>query len=274
MKKLAERKSRSKIDASEVRALRLPRSGSHKGDNGRLLVIAGSRKYHGSLLFAVKAAAKIVDLLYVLTTRNNRPLIKNLKDETAEFITVSRWHEAFHEVDCVLIGPGMGVSAHTREMVRRVLVSGKKAVLDADALKVLDEKLRKRLGEKHILTPHHGEFRQAFGIEATAENARKMAKRYRCTIVLKGKIDVVGSPSGAIQYNYTGNVGMTKGGTGDVLAGLTAALYCKNSAHEAATAGIYLNGAAGDRLYKKVGPFFDSEDLLAELPGTLRHLRK
>lgn len=69
--------------------------------------------------------------------------------------------------------------------------------------------------------------------------------------------------------NKTGNEGMTKGGTGDVLAGLIAALYCKNEAFLAASAGIYLNGLAGDRLYMMVGPFFNSSDLVREIPAVM-----
>jgi NAD(P)H-hydrate epimerase len=95
-----------------------------------------------------------------------------------------------------------------------------------------------------------------------------MAKKYDCTIVLKGVEDVVCDKKECV-VSKTGNEGMTKGGTGDVLAGLIAALYCKNDAFLAAAAGVYLNGLAGDRLYTMVGPYFNSSDLVMELPQVM-----
>ena len=70
--------------------------------------------------------------------------------------------------------------------------------------------------------------------------------------------------------NKTGNEGMTKGGTGDVLAGLIAALYCKNDVFLAASCGTYLNGLAGDELYERVGPYFNASDLVREIPRVMK----
>lgn len=281
----------SVITKKIVQKLNLPKPDSRKRDNGRLLIIAGSDNYFGALVYAVKAASRIVDLVYLLSTSENQQLIKKLKIQTAEFMPIdsslllspihgesARVHTRAREVsqwddwDCILIGPGMGVSANTKRLVYQVIRSNKRAVLDADALNVLDDKLKRILSPLHILTPHHKEFYRLFKIDATAQNASKMAKKWNCHIVLKGPTDVIAQPNGKIALNKTGNAGMAKGGTGDVLAGLIAALYTTNDAFTSAAAGVYINGAAGDELYKKAGTFYDAEDLTNQLPKTLWHL--
>ena len=291
--------NKSKIDKRILDKLNLPKPGSHKGQNGRLLVVAGSKKYHGSLLYAIKTAAKIVDLVYVLKTKENRGLVEKLKSGTAEFIPVNpswsaRWRTTLpssgegNKVDCILIGPGMGKSKRTYKLVEKVLKSKIRAVLDADALNVLDGRLKRLLGLQHIITPHLGEFERLSTKFTNVKNVDKkvveFVRRYGSTIVLKGKVDVVSSPSPSplpsrerkilIAYNQTGNEGMTKGGTGDVLAGLIAGFYCRNNAFVSAAAGAYINGLAGDELYKKVGPYYNAEDLVEQIPMTLWRLRR
>ena len=250
-----------------------PVKNSHKGENGQLLIIGGSRHYHGSLVFTVRMASKIVDKIHVLTTRENETVVRKLRVQTAVFIPSYDLRHGMELADCVLIGPGMGTEARTKKLVAQVLRSKRRAVLDADALNVLDKKLLRLLGPRHILTPHKGEFAKAFGLKPTSENASLMARKHSCTIVLKGQVDYVATPKG-VWENRTGNEGMTKGGTGDVLAGLIAAFLCRNDAFTAAAAGIYLNGAAGGDLHKKVGPYFNAEDLLEQIPKTLWKLRK
>ena len=276
------------ISKKIIKDLRLPKPASHKRNNGCLLIIAGSKKYFGALLYCLKTASRLVDLVYVLTTKDNQKLIEKLKSKTAEFMPVhspinghattkqrsAPIHRLMDDIDCILIGPGLGISPRTKNLVRQVLKSGKKAVLDADALNVLDQKQKKLLSPLHILTPHHREFQRLFKIPANAKNAGAMAKKYQCYIVLKGPTDVIALPSGKIFLNKTGNAGMTKGGTGDVLAGLIAGVYATNDALIATSAGTYVNGAAGDELYKKVGTFYDAEDLMNQIPITMHKILK
>lgn len=268
------------ISKKIVNRLRLPKPNSRKRDNGRLLIIAGSDKYFGALVYAVKAASRIVDLIYLLSTKENQRLVKRLKLGTAEFMPVSSplfkrgGRGEFADVDAILIGPGLGTSSATKKLATQVLKSGKKAVLDADALNVLDNNLKQLLSANHILTPHHKEFYRLFKADPTPKNASRMAKQYRCTIVLKGPTDILATADGKISRNLTGNAGMTKGGTGDVLAGLIAGLFTTNNAYASAAAGVYINGAAGDNLYKKVGTFYNAEDLANQLPVTLSNLTK
>ena len=259
-----------------IAKLNLPKPNSHKRDNGRLLIIAGSDKYFGSLIYCVKAASRLADLIYLLSTKENQKLIKKLKLQTAEFMPVGKFpdRKILTDIDCILIGPGLGTSASAKRLTSMAIKSNKKAVLDADALNVLDDNLKKNLSPLHILTPHHKEFYRLFQLTPTPENTSKMAKKYHCTIILKGPVDVIAEPNGIVSLNKTGNAGMTKGGTGDVLAGLVSGLYCTNSAYTSAAAGTFINGLAGDELYKKSGTFYNAEDLVNQIPKTLYQLTK
>ena len=260
------------ISASIFRRLYRPNANSRKRENGCLLIIAGSEKYHGSLFYALKSASRIVGLIYVLSTKENLRLVAKLKGQTASFIPVAKINEV--ETDAILIGPGMGISSRTRRLVEQILNSGKKAVLDADALSVLNDKLKEKLNPNNILTPHHGEFERVFKLKPTAANLKTIAKKYHCHIVLKGQEDLLADSEGNIISSKMGNAGMAKGGSGDVLAGLTAAFLCKNSAELSAQAAVFATGSAGDELFKTRKYFYDSEDLGEQLPLTLAKLFK
>lgn len=258
------------IKQTDLRDLYKPPPKSHKGQNGRLLIIGGSERFHGAPLFAAKIASKIVDLVYFSSVPENNKLITKMKSKLCDFIAVPR-EEVFtvaKKVEVILIGPGLGVSQKTKVLTNDLLkkFSQKKFVLDADSLKVLDRKL---LGENCVVTPHKGEFKQLFNLAATESNVAKMAKRYQCVIVLKGVRDYV-CDAQHCRVNETGNSGMTKGGTGDVLAGLIAALACKNDPFFAAAAGVFINGLAGDRLKEKVSYYYNATDLINEIPKTLK----
>lgn len=258
------------IPASIFQRLYYPKLNSNKRQNGCLLIIAGSDKYHGSLLYALKSASRVVGLIYVLSNKENQALVKKLKEKTAEFIPVSTISEI--EIDAILVGPGLGQSLKTYRLVKQVLDSGKKAVLDADALNVLDDKLKEKLGPNHILTPHQGEFKKVFGLAPTATNLCAAAKHYHCYIALKGVEDLVANPEGVISINKISNTGMAKGGSGDILAGLMAAFFCKNSASLSAQAALFAVDRAGRELFKTRNYFYNSEDLGEQLPKTLAKL--
>jgi len=206
-----------------------PKSSSHKGQNGVVLIIGGGKTYHGAPILAALAAMRFCDLAYFYSEKENSAALKGMKAATPNVICVPRgkFSFAFSHADCVLVGNGMEVGATTRAIVSSVLKSGKKCVLDAAALRSLDPKL---LHPKAILTPHALEFKAAFGTPASKNAAEEMSKKYGCTILLKGKKDVLASSGKAIGISG-GNPGMTKGGTGDVLAGLLAAIYSHPSCH-------------------------------------------
>ena len=253
------------VDSSILSHLNRPQRQSHKGENGRILIIAGSDKYHGSLLLSVQSASRIADLIYIHSVEKNSKLIDKLRSEIATFINIDEndlWPTA-GKMDVIMFGPGMDNSRQTKELTDTILkkFTNKKIVADATALRVLNPE---NLHENCIITPHMEEFESLFKCLATPQNVLKMAKQFNCVIVLKGVTDYI-SNGNLIYENQTGNAGMTKGGTGDVLAGLIGGLYVKNDALTAALAGTYLNGLAGDRLYEVKNTFYNAEDVIFEL---------
>ncbi len=258
-----------KISRELLKTLYKPPEKSHKGDNGVLLIIGGNEKYHGAPILAAKAASRIVDLVYFSSVKENNILVQKMKSKFCEFITVSRGelYAAAKKADAVLIGPGMGISRRTKFYANNLLKKfpAKKFILDADALKTVDKKL---LGKNCVVTPHKKEFEILFGTEAVPENVFKMAKKYGCIIALKGPVDYV-SDGKELRTDTVGNAGMTKGGTGDVLAGLIAALATKNDLFLSASAGIFINGLAGDLLKKRVSYYYNASDLADEISKVL-----
>lgn len=260
-----------KVTPDIVKLLAKPKPFSHKGDNGRLLIIGGSKRFHGAPLLAAKIASKIVDLVFFYSTLDNQKLLQKMKEGLAEFINVSpnELDSYADEADCVLIGPGLGYdNPETKEITNHLLkkFNDTKFLIDADSLKVVDSAL---FNKNVVVTPHVKEFEILFKVKPTLENVQKMAKKYEIVILLKGKTDIICSPD-SCKINETGNAGMTKGGTGDVLAGLTAALMCKNDNFLAACAGAYLNGLAGDRLKEKKGFWYSASELIKEIPLALK----
>ena len=134
-----------------------------------------------------------------------------------------------------------------------------------------------------VLTPHPGEFEKVESRIKNQELRGKLkdksiegrvaifAKEFKCIVLLKGEEDVVCSSKECVVIKG-GNAGMTKGGTGDVLAGLVAALACNNDLWLAATAGSYINKKAGESLFEKVGYYFNSSDLADEIPRVMKEL--
>jgi len=241
-----------------------PKKDSHKGQNGVVLIIGGSKTYHGAPILAARAAVRFCDLVYFFSTAENEAVLRKMKIATANVICVpkSKFAFALSHADCVLVGNGMDVNGKTKAMVSRVLKSGKRSVIDAAALRVLPLKL---LHENVILTPHTREFEAAFGCKASGANVKRMAKEYGCTILLKGVRDLVAAPGKAV-WVKGGNAGMTKGGTGDVLAGLCAAIFSRcGSPPGAACTASKINKRAGELLYRRYGCNFSSEDLAGAL---------
>lgn len=260
------------IDADILHSLKKPSPESHKGDNGRVLVIAGSEKYHGALLLAIQAASRLVDVVYVYTWEGNRHLVEKLKSEIAVFIAIrddELW-EKVEQVDAILIGPGLSEDKNTKKILEKILEKyyHKKIIVDATAAWVVDPKL---LHKNCVVTPHKVEFEHLFNCDPIPENVLKIAKYYQCVVALKGKYDYV-SDGKELYENRTGNVGMTKGGTGDVLAGLVCGFAAKNDLLTSTLAGIYLNGLAGDKLFGRCGTFYNAEDVVGELGAIFKGL--
>ncbi len=288
-----------KFDTQLLKQLYIPPADSHKGQNGKLLLIGGSPLFHASPIWSLEIASRIVDMVFFASVPQNNQIIQNAKEQFKNGLVIREEdiNNYATEADTILIGPGMEredykvrsleVLDSIEEIKERASSEGektffitkylmkkwskKKWVIDAGALQMLDLSDLVQLNGNVILTPHHQEFKKIFEIEPTSENAKIMARKYNCVIVLKGKEDFVCSPDKSIVIEG-GNAGMTKGGTGDVLAGLIAALSCKNEIFLSSAAGSYINKKAGDSLFEKVGYYFNSTDLVKEIPVVMKRL--
>lgn len=279
-----------------------PATDSHKGQNGRLLVIGGSELFHASIFWSAQIASKIVDLVHFTSPANeNNDLVrKKLKDGYWEGIVVD-WGEVegyIQEDDCILIGPGMTRAESpeisndkfqitnkaqstnnqdTRTIINTLLKKypDKKWVVDGGALQEVEPTL---LNGNMIITPHQGEWLRLLSQDTRYKiqdpvNNQEIITNYsnlhqNLTIILKGKKDLVCRGEEIIEIEG-GNAGMTKGGTGDVLAGLVAALYCKNEAFLAGQVASFVNKKAGEALAERVGVYFNAGDLVNKVPRVL-----
>jgi hydroxyethylthiazole kinase-like uncharacterized protein yjeF len=269
------------VSLSDIQAIALPNSDSHKGQNGRLLILGGSELFHAASLWSLTVASRVVDLVHYCSVPENNELVTKAKEEFRNGIVVSRQDvEAYvEEDDCILIGPGMTRDDETKEITRKLLTKypQKKWVIDAGALQMMS---LSDIPHGAILTPHHGEFRGLWekiydlgfkikDLKTDEEKVAWFAAEYQCVVLLKGPKDIAsnGKETCAIEG---GNEGMTKGGTGDVLAGLIAALACMNDPFLAAIAGSFINKKAGEDLYQSMGPFFNASDLATQIPKTMK----
>lgn len=268
------------FNLSLLKDLFVPKSGSHKGDNGKVMIIGGSKLFHAASLWPLEIASKIVDMVFYSSVPENNELVQNVKQEWRNGIVVprSKIDDYITESDSVLIGPGLpreeGAEKgddDTKKLTESLLQKypDKRWVIDGGSLQTMDPQF---IPKNAILTPHHGEFAKLFGVEGNMDSVQEMAKKYHCVIVLKGQEDIVATPDTSIVVKG-GNAGMTKGGTGDVLAGLIASLYAQNSdPFLAASAGSYINKKAAESLSEKVDTYFNASDLVEEIPVVMKQL--
>lgn len=300
----------NQFEPYELKKLYIPSPQSHKGQNGKLLVIGGSHLFHAASLWALTVASKIVDMVFYSSVQENNEIVHELKKEFRSGIIVPRdkIEDYIHEADAVLIGPGMMRSEnsefriHNSELknlnnINQLADEGeqsyfltkyllgkyprKKWVIDAGALQMMEPEWLLPLEGNAVITPHIGELdrvesriknqelRKSLKNKSLEEKALFFAKEYNCICLLKGAEDTVCSPQKCLTVKG-GNAGMTKGGTGDVLAGLVGSLACNNDLWLAATAASYLNKKAGESLFKKVGLYFNSSDLAEEIPRVMK----
>jgi ADP-dependent NAD(P)H-hydrate dehydratase / NAD(P)H-hydrate epimerase len=240
---------------------------AHKGDFGRVLVVAGSAGKTGAAHLAAMAALRSGSgLVTIATPRSCQPVVAAMAPEyMTEALEESSGGVDFSALervldlaaDVVAAGPGLGTSPATSAFIHGLVErSGVPLVLDADALNVFTEdpeRLTGRDGVDVIITPHPGEMARLAGVAIEdvqrdrLEVARQFAMTHRVHVVLKGHRTIVANPDGDAFINITGNPGMATGGTGDVLTGMIAAWFGQLLDAEAACKlGVYLHGLAGD----------------------------
>jgi len=264
----------------------VPAPDTHKGDNGRVLVIGGG-PYTGAPALAGLAAYRIgADLVFLSCPENVRSTIASyspnlitmpypgdrLTDGSVEILL-----PLMQKVDAVLIGPGLGDDPVTLRAIRTLIERcSRPMVLDADALKAIAGRLDLLRGKKGVLTPHRREMEILTGSavptepNALRELAANVAAASGWTVVVKGRVDLV-TDGNSTKLNRTGNPGMTVGGTGDVLSGITAGLLAKGATpFNAARMATYVNGSAGDLSFEKFSYGLLATDLLDRIPQVLR----
>lgn len=295
------------VTREDIIQLKLPIADSHKGQNGRLLLIGGSHYFHAASLWSLTVASRLVDLVHYASVPENNSIVSQAKQEFRNGIVVSRIdiEACIAEDDAILIGPGMvrsdtvlePLQVESLEAALNLEPEGlqtmaitnyllkkypeKLWIIDAGALQMVD---LANIPKGSILTPHQGEFEglwQKYIHHTKLDNDQIdiqeklliVAKSFEGIILLKGKQDLVADGlTGQLFSIDGGNAGMTKGGTGDVLAGLIAGLACNNPALLATKVGSFVNKRAGDALFERVGPFFNASDLAEQIPITLRQI--
>ena len=285
----------------------IPKKESHKGENGRLLVVGGGPYYGAPALSSFAAQRTGIDLVFVATPKkvaraitSYSPLlvtpVRLAKDIAilSPTLIVKELNNENHlvsndlgivetlidKVDALVIGPGLGSEDETQKAIEKIIklfVKNKKPiVIDADAIKVVGEKPFLVKNSQIIITPHSGEFKELTGVKLSNDlgerkkNVEIWAKKLGVVILLKGPIDII-SNGEVTKLNDIHNPSMTVGGTGDVLAGIVGALLSKGvEPFNAARIGIFINGAAGNCAFEKKSYGLIATDVIEEIPNILK----
>lgn len=245
----------------EIAPPRLPplEAGGHKYDRGLVHALAGAMP--GAIALAAKAAA-FAGAGYVRVS-TSRPI----DGLPSSIVQIDHAPVNDERIDCLLVGPGLG---DVPQVLTLALTSKAPKVIDADGITHLGEPERLK-GQDAIITPHEGEFRKLFGEIAGSkpERALEAARRSQAVVVYKGPDTLVAAPDGRLGFSPRAHPWLASAGTGDVLAGLIAAMRARGlAAFEAACAGVWLHGRAADI----AGPQLIADDLAAAIPLAIASL--
>ncbi len=242
---------------------------SHKGDYGHALLIAGSAGKMGAAVMAARGSIRSgVGLLTCYLPDDQNFIMQVAVPEamtipTLSNTTLSDSISSLLSYEAVAIGPGFGTGPQQENLLKELFSSYRKPiVIDADGLTIIarDKSLLKKIPPGSILTPHPGEFKRLFGETSDdfsrVELAISMAAAFNVVVVLKGHHTLIATPQAPFFFNTTGNSGMAKGGSGDVLTGVILGLLAQGySSAEAAAIGVFLHGKAGDIAAEKSTSF-------------------
>lgn len=271
---------------------------AHKGNYGHILILAGSRGFTGAACLCARSAmlsgaglvtVGIPESLNVLVARKlTEAMTKPLAETKEGTLALSAFKEIkaiLKKIDVLAIGPGLSQHKTTQRLIRKIISEvDRPMVIDADGLNALKNRVNilKKGTFVKIVTPHPGEMARLLGMKTQAiqKNRKALAKQFACmynsVTVLKGHGTVVADTSGKVYINKTGNPGMAKGGTGDVLTGIIAA-FCAQGAkvYEAAKAAVYIHGLAADLAVKEKGLLsLLASDIIDVLPEVLKKIYK
>lgn len=274
------------VGPGDLTMLHRRKSEGHKGDAGKILVIGGG-PYSGApalaALAALKAGADLVTaavpapVAEIVASYSPNLIVRKLSSDILCPEDLSILFDLINSHDVVVMGMGLGRATETFEAVRKILPFCRKAVLDADALSALSGSIFETLAGncELIVTPHAREFARLRNIEtpesqeARIKAVKEFSEEKGIVTLLKGKIDIISDGKQTL-LNRTGNAGMTVGGTGDALAGLTGSLFSRNPAFLAAACAAYINGAAGDLAYERAGNGLLATDVIEKIPEMIK----
>lgn len=269
---------------------------AHKGDFGRLTIVAGSRGMVGAPMMATLAAMRTGSGLTTLAAPEQvvscvsahlmeamtLPLLETpqggLDDRCGEMLLP----HLQTQTACV-VGCGLRVTEHIKRIVENIVENTKcKLLFDADALNAITERpeILHHCVQTPIVTPHPGEMARLCHLQISsvlsnpAKLAQTFAQTYGCVTVLKGHRTVIASPDGMLYHNTTGNAGLSKGGSGDILSGMIGAFLAQGlSALDAAVCAVWIHGAAADRLAERMAlTGMLARDVIDEIPFVMKAL--
>jgi ADP-dependent NAD(P)H-hydrate dehydratase / NAD(P)H-hydrate epimerase len=290
------------LEPHEFRGLPLVRTrDAHKGSFGHALIAAGSLGKSGAAVLAGRAALRAgAGLVTVVTSPDALPIVAAGMPEfmtaplvpaqpgTAKMKSLGGTFADLASGKSVLaMGPGLGTAPETQKWIRSVVAATDlPVILDADALNAFagkPDELKRRKTPLLALTPHPGEMARLLGVKSAdvqsrrLEVAREAAARWRAFVILKGFHTILATPDGRVFINTTGNPGMAKGGSGDVLTGILAGLTAEFGSEpweRTLGLGIYLHGLAADLAAARVGEIpMLATDVIEAVPAAFAELR-
>ncbi|UNQ73824.1 NAD(P)H-hydrate dehydratase [Infirmifilum sp. NZ] len=286
------------IETNEPLPVPQRRPDTHKGDYGKALFVAGSRRYLGAPLFASMSflmagggysrLATVSSIVPHLASRASEVVYEGLPETPSGSLSrggLDRILELAEWADIVVVGPGLSTDEETAQLVRDLVARVEKPVIvDGDGLTAVSRSLNVVKGRREatVLTPHLGEMSRLTGLSVDdIRRDRIGVLRRACSelgayIVLKGAHTLIGTPDGRVFVNMTGNPGMAKAGSGDVLVGAIAAMYGLGfSVEDSVRMGVFVHGMAGDLVAVEKGvDGVTASRIMAALPRALKLLRE
>ena len=278
--------SDNKLVKTFLEKLSLPKSNSHKGQNGRVLIIGGSSLFHSASLWAAEVASHFCDMVHYSSTIENQEIFLSLKKKFHNGIVVpqEKLIDYVKEDDAVLVGSGMmreGKEAkYTFDLTKSLIENfpEKQFIFDAGALQMMEPEWLLNLKKPAVITPHQKKFEKLFKtsifnkpLMEKEKIVKETANKFKIIILLKAIVDII-SDGNEVYLIEGGNAGLTKGGTGDILAGLTTALSANNSALNSAVIASILLKKTGEKLFHSKGYWYNVSNIIEKVPENLKEL--